>query len=199
MSDREKLAALERENASLLSRIEALEAKAAPKPQPAPIYDNPVTVVEIQPTLHDGPTPTEFEGLLAIVVRSVFPKLVPDREYLAAFVAAFNFVGTLGRLPGGLGSRAETWVAAANSSLNWRPEIELSHIASACIAAGDVNYAVAGWPHSVHVGLCWRSHGVGASTGAWKRVLETGAVRPPTPVEPQRRAPQLSQVRIYGG
>jgi hypothetical protein len=178
MRDAERLSSLEAENLDLKSRLAVLEARTAPKPRPAPIDDNPVTVVEIQPTLHDGPTPTEFEGLLAIVVRSVFPKLVPDREYLAAFVAAFNFVGTLGRLPGGdLGPRAETWVAAANRTLNWRPEIELSHIASASIAWGDINFSVADWPHSVHVGVCWRSHGAGASSASWRKVLESGAVR----------------------
>lgn len=192
--------ALKAENAELRARLEAVEGKIAPKPRPAPIYDNPVTVVEIQPTLHDVPTPEEFQRLLAVVVRSVFPKLVPDREYLAAFVAAFNFVGTLDRLPGtDLGPRAETWVAAANRTLNWRPEIELSHIASACIAAGDINYAVAGWPHSVHVGLCWRSHGVGASTGAWRKVLESGSVRPAIITQQQQQRSTLPhQVLIRG-
>jgi hypothetical protein len=198
MRDSEKIVELAAENAALTARIAALEGKLAPKPRPAPIDDNPVRVVEIPPTLRDAPTLQEYQRLLAVVVRSVFPKLVPDRAYLAAFVAAFNFVGSLGRLPGtDLGPRAETWVAAANRTLNWRPEIELSHIASACIAAGDINFSVAEWPYNVHVGLCWRSHGVGASTGAWRKVLESG-VRRAIITQQQQQHARPSDVRIHG-
>jgi len=195
MSDREKLAALERENASLLSRIEALEAKAAPKRQPpAPIDEGVKVTTGPLLNLRDAPTAQQYEKLLEIVAHAhpqVVPKFEADRygsaekyrrEYLGKFISCFERLGSLWRFNGNeLGrNRAEIWVADTTRMLGISADVGLSHVMSAAIAWGDVPYTLGRWPYDVFAGLSYSSgHDIrSASSASWRKVLESGAVRP---------------------
>jgi hypothetical protein len=103
-SDKERLAAVEAENAELKTRLAVLENKISPKPRPPTPIDEGVVRITTGPMLNtrDAPTGQQYEDLLSIVAHAhpqVVPKFEADRygsaekyrrEYLAKFVSCFE-------------------------------------------------------------------------------------------------------------
>ena len=196
MNDRERIAAVESENAELKARLAVLEGKLAPKRPPvAPIEEG--TRVTILEPFHGGnlPSPAQFEKLLEIVGRS-HPTIVPtwpenrwgsqvsDRQqYMTAFVQCFKWLGDLWRFNGGeLGrNRADRWVIDAGRMFGAGADIQLSHLLAASLAWSDINIgASADRRWFTHLGLSY-STGEGirrADATSWKRVLQIGKTRP---------------------
>jgi hypothetical protein len=195
VGDRERIAVLEAEVASL-------KIKLAPKRPPVAPVDDGVKITTIQTYSCAMPTPEQYEKLLEIVARA-HPQVVPafktDRygsaekyrsEFLGEFISCFQRLEGLWRLPGReLGrDRAANWVDETNRMLGIGADVGLSHLMSAAIAWGDVNFSVARWPFDVFAGLSYSSGRDvrRANSAAWRRVLESGQVRPPVEVGPTR-------------
>jgi hypothetical protein len=220
MGDRERLAAVESENAELKGRLAALEAKVSPKPrQIAPVEEN-VRVTILAPGHGvDLPTPEQFEELLEIVARS-HPTIVPawpenrwgshlsDRQrYTTAFIQCFKWLADLWRFNGAeLGNRrADHWVVDAGRIFGAGADIQLSHMLAAAIAWSDVNVgASADRRWFTHLGLSY-STGEGirrASSESWRKVLSTGELRKIITTDRQELytapTPRIQQLQIRG-
>jgi hypothetical protein len=77
---KERLAALEAENANLRARLEALEGRKRPAPKPAPVEERGVTVSYPRPpSTLIMPSDNELRQLEAIVLKA-FPSLAPKIE-----------------------------------------------------------------------------------------------------------------------
>jgi hypothetical protein len=148
------------------------------------------------------PTESEYSKLLEIVARA-HPQVVPNfepnrfgsqdwdrRQYLAGFVACFGRLESLWRFNGNeLGrDRAEFWVDETNRMLpGTQAYVNKSHLVAACVAWGDVSFSTARWPYDVFVGLSYSTgRDVRRASATWRRVLESGQVRPPVEVGPTR-------------
>jgi hypothetical protein len=75
-----------------------------------------------------------------------------------------------------------------------RVSVSVAAFMSAVVASGDVAYAIG--EHRCYVGLTYDG-GAPASADGWRRVIETGAVRPAMHFDPQPRVARPSDVRIY--
>jgi hypothetical protein len=209
MGDRERLAALEAE-------VAALKAKISPPTRPAPLQEEGVVrITTVMRAEREMPSMQQYDRLLSIVQRTcprVVGNFVDDRyglaekyrgEFLKKFIACFERIESLWRFTdNGLGrSRAEYWVNETNTMLGVRSDVGLSHMMSAAIAWGDVNYSLGNWPYDVFLGLSYSTADDirSASSASWRRVLETGAVRPSIVTQAQQHAARTSDVRVYGG
>jgi hypothetical protein len=154
----------------------------------------------------DGPTLKELERLYA-AVKPLAPWPLNDKydehKPFRGFCSCVRWLSNKGRteFPNpkfALGfwlDQCKSWLRERNSMTG---DIGANELIMAVYAAGDVRFV----PANAQLGTVWELGLVEygskpASADAWKRVLNTGNVLPPS--APARRAPEPSNVRIYGG
>lgn len=141
------------------------------------------------------PTAVQLVRLLQIARVTLHPNApelsdTDEREFLASFAASFEFVSTLKRTDDSFNERAEDWVMRAE---RWHQErgapatISLSPLMVAVVASGDICWQAPPdrWPHDVFAGVTFDSS-ARAPASAWRDVLQSGRVRPMTPVKVSR-------------
>jgi hypothetical protein len=175
----QRVSALEAENAAL--RAATPKAKASlPKELEGP------SVTVIAPRGIPMPTPRELESLRSIVgekypalARPTFDARWADQDSeadRAGFALAFRWLSTLGRqdqlnnklTPGAWCDRAEDFGRLAGSPAR----VRCRHVLAACVAAGDIAYAIDGWPHVIAIGVNHFGGSGRRATAAWRSVLK---------------------------
>jgi hypothetical protein len=207
MRDAERLSSLEAENLDLKSRLAVLEARTAPKQQQVAPVEEGVRVSYPRTCSIAQPTVEEFRKLLRIV-KAAHPKLVPDFadrstaiEFGNGFVGSFEIISNLRRTAALDKRSGDHWTLQASRMLDAvgsRTDVSIAAFWAAVCAAGDINYSVGEYASGYRVGLSYHE-GAPASADAWRRVIETGQVRPAIHFDPQPRVARQSDVRIYGG
>jgi hypothetical protein len=207
MRDAERFATIEAENIELKARLAAVEGKLAPKLPPTAPPDDGVKVTFPRTCSIAQPTVEEFRKLLRIV-KAAHPKLVPDFadrstaiEFGNGFVGSFEIISNLRRTAALDKRSGDHWTLQASRMLDAvgsRTDVSIAAFWAAVCAAGDINYSVGEYASGYRVGLSYHE-GAPASADAWRRVIETGQVRPAIHFDPQPRVARQSDVRIYGG
>ncbi len=138
------------------------------------------------------PTDAELRQLAGIVYAK-FPRLdtrtdLTQDAHEVAFRRTFWAVGQFGRLPEPERKNPNhltVWMGRATDLLRdhrIESEIEGRMFGVACLAHGDIPHTIgARWPFDVVLGLTYPHAGTPARD-AWRRVLDTGALRPASPI-----------------
>jgi hypothetical protein len=198
MSDRERIAVLEQELATLKEKVSPTPRLVAPVP-------DQVTVSFPRTFSIQMPTIEEFKKLLKIV-SSAHPSLVPTfgigdqserQQFGNGFLGSFEIISGLKRTTTLDKRDASHWARNATLFLDARGDrvdVSVAAFMAAVVAAGDVPYSVG--KYRCHVGLTYDG-GAPATADGWRRVLSSGQVRPATHFDPQPRVARPSDVRIY--
>jgi len=198
VTDQEEIAELKAQIAEAESRIVKLEAKHAPKRLPQRLEDEGVRITEIQPAVAcELPSEKQLRQLATVVIAQ-FPKSAPsyplgapawrrediERKWHKSFGASFMALAAMKRMPepdrhhyaSHFLDHAASWLRSHGISA----DIGETFFA-ACLAFGDVPWV------DPRVDGCVLELGLNvyvgkpASAEAWRRVLETGELLPPSP------------------
>jgi hypothetical protein len=186
--DNNEIAALRAENDQLRERLAVVEARTAPKLPPAqqPAVEEGVRVSFPRTVSIQMPTVEEFKKLVRIV-KAAHPSLVPTfgigdqserQEFGNGFLGSFEIISGLKRTTTLDKRDASHWARNATLFLDARGDrvdVSVAAFMAAVVAAGDIPYSIG--EYRSYVGLTYDG-GAPASADAWRRVLETGAVRP---------------------
>jgi hypothetical protein len=205
MTDR--LAELEAQAARLASEIAALRA-TQPAAPPRPPKDEGVRVVPILTERQDSlPDLKQMQRLFSTVkVHSPWPQTLVNRfdenKPFRAFGSAFRWLQNVGRAPQPNGKVAlsywtdtcRLWLRARNCVGS---DLDANSLVLAAFACGDVCYtpadAIRGWTWE----LALVEYGGKPATDAWRQVLSSGAILPPS--APARRMAPPSPARVIVG
>lgn len=201
------LAQLKAEAARLNARIAELERGQAPKPPPKPVDEGGVRVMEMLTETSALPSPAEMKKLF-VAVRHLAPGKLDDRydedKPFRGFCAAFRWVQNQTRTEQPNPKFALSyWLDACKSWLRQRDvianDVDGNSLVLAVYAAGDVCYV----PHDLSRGQLWEfglhehyGRGRKASESAWRNVMTSGAILPPSRPGRSREVP--SSVRMIG-
>lgn len=204
------LAELKAEAAQLSARIAELEGnndRATPPPQVVERREVSITAVNAE-RVSGMPDLKQVQRLFNVVrPLSPWPQALNDRfdehRPFRSFSSSFRWVMNMPRTERPNGKVAlsywidvcRTWLRVRNSVAS---DVDTNGLVLACFAAGDVRYTPANGSlgHTWEIGLI-EFGGRPADMDAWRKVLETGAILPPS--APSRRTPALSNVRITVG
>jgi hypothetical protein len=199
-------AALKAEIAELRAEVAALKAQLAPPPQPRAsniVEERRVTITPAPPPRGTLPSESEVDQLLALVERDGHvPKFssASDRlEFRGSFVAAIQFLGSVGRLDNAVNQKisgrewalhGERYMGELGRSVNltngafWAAAI-------ACGVPHVLGHQMRGLP--ARLGLALDSS-LPRANSRWREILRWGKTLPPiappdASVEAERRAP----------
>jgi hypothetical protein len=204
----DRIAALEVQISAMQAELQALKAGRPAPPPPPPRPRDEVRIIELLHERNDGmPTLREMERLFTIVKpHSPWPQALNDRfdehRPFRAFSSAFRWAMNVGRTerPNGkvaLSFWADTcrlWLRSRNSVGS---DLDANGLVLAVLACGDIAYTpadpVRGW--TWELGLV--EYGGRPASEAWRGVLNSGAILPPS--APARRDAPLSRARVVQG
>jgi hypothetical protein len=203
----DRIAQLEQQAAAITAEIAKLKAER-PAPPPSPPKDEGVRIVQLNNEITSGlPDLKQMQRLFSIVKpHSPWPSALadrfdPDRPF-RAFGSAFRWAANMRRIPQPDSKRALSyWCDGCRLWLRERncvaSDLDANALVLAILAQGDVKYTQAdpqmGWVWE----LALHEYVGGRASDAWRKVLEAGAVLPPS--APARRMPPLSPVRVTVG
>jgi hypothetical protein len=205
MKDVEKrVAVLERENADLRARLDALQVLLVPTQPATPRRDEPQVRITAPPLANVAlPTAAEFSRLLTIVLDR-YPILRPREDpadYAAQFRAAFIRLAHCGRRDKidnqrGLGfwlDDCQEWCRRHKVNPTWMGGAAFT---CAVIAHGDIQFVMGDWPHDFAVGL--QFGGGGRESKDWWRRAAAGVLLDPAPPLYPKAAASPARVRQVG-
>jgi hypothetical protein len=203
----DRIAALEAKIASAQAELVELKVGRSAPPPPPPPRDE-VRIVQINDERTDGlPNLKEMQKLFSIVrPHSPWPSALADRfdeeRPFRAFGSAFRWAANMRRIPQPDSKRALSyWCDGCRLWLRERncvaSDLDANALVLAVLAQGDVAYTAS----NPQMGWVWElglhEHtGRRAAPDSWRRVLEGGAILPPS--VPRRMAPP-SPVRVIVG
>jgi hypothetical protein len=202
-----RVAALETKIAEAQAELQAIKAGTI-SPPPRPPCDEGPRILQLNDEITSGlPDLKQTQRLFSIVKpHSPWPSALADRfdsdRPFRAFGSAFRWAANMRRVPQPDSKRALSyWCDGCRLWLRERncvaSDLDANALVLAILAQGDVAYTSAdpqmGWVWE----LALNEYVGGRASGAWRKVLETGAVLPPS--APARRVPPMANVRIVGG